>query len=150
MSDVVIESAAPLMAENLAHLHAACFGTEAWSADQMNGSLALDSSRGWVVLCAGKPVAFLLAQISGEEAEILTFGVHPDFRRKGLGGRLLGLLQACIPEGGAVFLEMAADNMPARHLYLKCGFVQTSSRKGYYARAGQAVDAICYLYKKQG
>jgi ribosomal-protein-alanine N-acetyltransferase len=41
------------------------------------------------------------------------------------------------------FLEVAADNDAARHLYNAYGFAEVARRKSYYARKGSnSVDAI--------
>jgi len=46
--------------------------------------------------------------------------VHPDFRRRGLGSLLLR--EAMAPLSGAVELNVAKNNQPARALYEKAGF----------------------------
>ena len=82
-----------------------------------------------------------------DEAELLTIAAHPDHRRKGLAQNLMqSWTQAAAARGArTAFLEVAADNAGAIALYLRCGFVETGRRKGYYARpdAGR-VDALLF------
>jgi len=129
----------------LAALHAACFGAEAWSADQLYGSLNLPTTRG-IGLCAGEQMgAFSLAQVTDEETEILTICVDPARRRCGFGQRLLRESVAAQAKG-TVFLDVAADNVPALRLYEKTGFMLFGRRPCYYDRPEGKVDALTYRY----
>jgi len=69
-----------------------------------------------------------------DEAHIATIAVHPDYRHRGIGRRLLaeGLLQAA--EGGAVksLLEVRAGNTEALHLYYGLGYKAVGLRPNYY------------------
>ncbi|MEW6372396.1 MAG: GNAT family N-acetyltransferase [Pseudomonadota bacterium] len=58
---------------------------------------------------------------------LLGMGVHRDWRRHGLGARLLGhALDWARQQGLAwVDLEVLSNNLPARRLYERSGFVQT-------------------------
>jgi ribosomal-protein-alanine N-acetyltransferase len=62
-----------------------------------------------------------------------------------LARRLLEHAAATAAARGAtsLFLEVAADNAAALHLYQAAGFHAVGRRAGYYARnAGPAVDAL--------
>ena len=90
-------------------------------------------------------LGFLLMQHVLDEAEILTFVVAPHKQNKGIGESLLraSLEWGMTKELNRVFLEVAADNAPARRLYDRFGFVQTGLRAGYYS----GIDAILMEYK---
>lgn len=88
---------------------------------------------------------FILVRIVADEAEILTLAVRPAARRSGLGGRLVLAAAAAAAESGAarMFLEVADDNVAARALYARAGFVEAGRRPGYYARPdGSRRDAL--------
>lgn len=88
---------------------------------------------------------FLLGRAAAGEAELLTLAVAPEARNRGLGLRLVSrfLYQARLRGAAAAFLEVAADNAPARALYARAGFRETGRRRGYYRDAGgQPVDAL--------
>ena len=76
---------------------------------------------------------------------MLSCAVDAEFPKIGT-ARLL--LQAAFDAGGSwgqrrVFLEVAADNMPARALYVGLGFDIVGRRPRYYRRpGGEAVDAL--------
>jgi len=74
----------------------------------------------------------------------LGMGVHPDYRGRGLGTRLL---QACIAKAWAkgltrVELESRADNLAAIHLYRKLGFTQETVKARGLRFDGTYYDAV--------
>jgi len=91
-------------------------------------------ARGWVAEEVGRVIAMLLLWLVVDEAHIATIAVHPDFRRKGLGERILiHALQAAQAEGAQrAFLEVRAGNTGAQDLYKKYGFVVDGVRPKYY------------------
>lgn len=129
----------------LASLHVHAFGSEAWSAAQIEGSLRLATTQGHGVWLDGRLVAFCLVQRLEDEAEILTICVDPDERRRGLARQLLRFVIEA-QKSGAIFLEVAQDNAAAISLYESCGFQLTGRRPGYYRRAEGSVDALNYRY----
>ena len=79
-----------------------------------------------------------------DEVDILNLGVHPDFRRNGVGRNLmLFLLCRCrkmnIKRG---VLDVKVTNSPARNLYESLGFKKVGVRKKYYPDTKE--DAILY------
>ena len=78
----------------------------------------------------GRVVAFQAIQsLTGGEAEILNLAVHPEFRRRGIGTRLLGQLDFEV-----LYLDVRAANQTALRFYHKHGFVKTGHRRKYYQR----------------
>ncbi|MFX4921938.1 GNAT family N-acetyltransferase, partial [Acinetobacter baumannii] len=69
-------------------------------------------------------VGFIIAQIPGDEAEILSVGVIDRWQRSGLGRRLVEALirAAQRAEARRIFLEVAVDNEPALRLYQSLDF----------------------------
>lgn len=79
-------------------------------------------------------VAALVIWLIVDEAHIATIAVHPNYRHRGIGRRLLaeGLLQAA--ERGAVksLLEVRSGNAEALHLYYGFGYKAVGLRPNYY------------------
>jgi ribosomal-protein-alanine N-acetyltransferase len=69
------------------------------------------------------------------EYEIHTIGVDPDYQGRGIGRRLVAELLE-IASGGAVYLEVRTDNVPAIKLYESFGFINVGLRKRYYRASG--------------
>lgn len=78
----------------------------------------------------------------GETAQIMTVGVLPAARRRGIGRVLVRALVAHARQQGAaeVLLEVRVDNDAARALYDSEGFDVLGRRRGYYDHG--RVDAI--------
>jgi ribosomal-protein-alanine N-acetyltransferase len=94
------------------------------------------------VLC---PAGFVLARVASDEAEVLSLGVVPEFRRLGVARALMLALmrQATTREASKIFLEVGADNFAAEKLYRNLGFFEVGRRKNYYLRANrELVDAL--------
>ena len=98
------------------------------------GSIALVATGGHPLDIGG----FVLAQIAADEAEILTLGVSDDWRRRGVGARLVDGIKRAAARAGAksLFLEVAQSNTAAHRLYGLAGFVEAGRRNAYYVRAG--------------
>ncbi len=79
-------------------------------------------------------VGALVIWLIVDEAHIATGAVHPNYRHRGVGRRLLaeGLLQAA--DRGAVksLLEVRSGNTEALHLYYGFGFKAVGLRPNYY------------------
>ncbi len=119
---------------NLADLHAKCFPHKPWGAAdfadlQKSGCEIIASQNGFIVY---RTVA--------DEAEIITIGVAPDARRAGIAAAMLGIIEGDLKKRNVthIFLEVAADNTPARSLYQNNGYVEIGVRPKYY----DGVDAI--------
>lgn len=63
--------------------------------------------------------AYALVRQDAGILDILRFGVHPDYRRKGLGSKLLGMV---LKEGKPTMLTVKRDNEHALDMYLRHGF----------------------------
>jgi len=69
-----------------------------------------------------------------DEAHIGTFAIHPDYRQRGIGQRLLAESLLQVHEMGVrqCYLEVRRSNLAAQNLYKKFGFQITSVRSRYY------------------
>jgi len=77
----------------------------------------------------GKIVGYCQIRPEGgmERQEELTFGIHPDHRRKGLGRSLLEMsLNRAAKQGKNMCLEVDASNDVAIHLYTRSGFKEVA------------------------
>jgi ribosomal-protein-alanine N-acetyltransferase len=91
------------------------------------------------------PAGVLICRTAAGEAEILTVGVAPWARRKGVGKALMVAAIGVAREIGAgeMFLEVDVDNTPAVALYERLGFARAGLRKAYYDRgANGRADAL--------
>ncbi len=118
----------------LACIHADAFAPgDRWTAASFAGLLQMPGVFGLLDDRGG----FVLGREAGGEAEILTLAVAPASRRQGIGRRLVAGVLECA--SGPVFLEVAADNPAALHLYWALGFEQCGRRRDYYAPGRDAL-----------
>lgn len=146
MRGLICRRASAEDAGHLATLHALCFEAP-WDTASFVRLLSRPGALGLLgkrqETCA--PVAFVLFDHVGEEAEILTLGVHPACRKRSVAASLLAKGFEELAGSGArrLFLEVAADNMPALALYRSTGFTVSGRRSGYYRRnSGPPADAL--------
>ena len=68
------------------------------------------------------------------EARILMLAVDPNFRRKGIGGSLMGhFIELCNTRGvRRIYLEVRVSNTNAVEFYLRYGFSKGSTYHGFY------------------
>jgi ribosomal-protein-alanine N-acetyltransferase len=87
-------------------------------------------------------VGYLCLWEIGHEIHITNLAVHPEWRRRGVGHRLLALAMADgIARGVTLaFLEVRPSNARALALYESLGFQVIGRRSGYYFDTGE--DAL--------
>lgn len=72
-----------------------------------------------------------------DEIHLINLGVHPDYRRKGVGTQLFRKIPPHPPllkggKGGFIYLEVRVSNEGAKKFYEKLGFQVIGMRKNYY------------------
>ena len=97
----------------------------------------------YLVARAGdRVVAFAGVWLMVDEAHVTTFGVHPDWRRQGIGRQLLlNLAELSVAIGARrMTLEVRVSNGEAQGLYRQFGFEIAGRRHRYYTDDGE--DAL--------
>jgi ribosomal-protein-alanine N-acetyltransferase len=130
----------------LARLHARCF-CDAWGVGMLRQVLAMPGAFGLVARWGGRDsiIGFALARVAADECELLSLGVAPEHRARGVGLMLLGATLERSAAAGArsLFLEVAEDNVPALKLYRGIGLVPVGRRPDYYEnRDGSRTSAL--------
>lgn len=115
-------------------IESASFGSP-WSAnhfmDELNNrdlSIPLVLVRDQII------VAYAVVWIILDECHVANIAVHPEFRRGGLGDRLMRhiVTVACERACARIMLEVRSSNAPAIGLYERHGFERVGIRKNYY------------------
>jgi ribosomal-protein-alanine N-acetyltransferase len=128
----------------MAHAHAKAFAEKSWREDEFEDLLDGEGIYGFLAQGA-EPHGVILCRVAAGEMEVLTLGVTPAARRRGVASALMA---AALPEARAlgaaeVFLEVAVDNQGAIALYERLGFREAGLRKAYYDRGAEGlVDAL--------
>lgn len=127
----------------MAHAHAQAFEA-AWREDEFEDLLEGEGIFGFLAH-DDAPLGVILCRIAADEMEVLTVGVTPKARRRGVGRALMTAALGAARQAGAAsaFLEVAVDNDGAEALYRELGFTRAGLRKGYYDRgAAGCADAL--------
>jgi len=117
----------------IAAIERACF-SDPWTAAGIAETVQYGTARAFVAVDSGRVVGYMMARISGEEAEILNLAVLPADRRRGLARQLLTAGLAALGEAmvAEVYLEVRESNAGAIALYQGFGFRPVGLRSDYY------------------
>ncbi len=128
---------------NVAKLDRVCFTTP-WSEESFEYEAHLNPLAYYLVAEAedGSIVGYMGIWHILDEGHITNVAVHPDFRDRGLGSKLISEIIACSDVVGMkrYTLEVRVSNEAALHTYRKFGFSEAGLRTNYYEDDGE--DAI--------
>jgi [ribosomal protein S18]-alanine N-acetyltransferase len=120
----------------LAELERRC-NPQPWTLAQWQSAFqaANQTRQAHVLSVNGECVGYGLLQEVVDEVEVQLLGIHPDWRRRGMGRLLLQsmLRDAASRQVAKVHLEVRAGNADALRLYAALGFSETGRRRDYYA-----------------
>lgn len=139
----MIERAGPADAEVVAALEAEALGRDAWSpalvAQGVAGELPTIHYLVWRE--AGVVVAYAVASVAGDVAELQRIAVDARHRRSGIGRCLLAdvVRRARAEDVDRLLLEVRPDNDDALAFYAAQGFVELDRRLRYYRDGADAV-----------
>ncbi|WP_310498666.1 GNAT family N-acetyltransferase [Sandarakinorhabdus sp.] len=107
---------------------------EAWSMLQLAGSMTMPSSFARLAATGDSIRGFSLSRAAGPEVELLLIAVAPLHRGAGMGRTLLehAISESFQRGASEIFLEVRENNLAARALYARCGFVDVGRRDNYY------------------
>jgi ribosomal-protein-alanine N-acetyltransferase len=131
----------PSEAEAVAGLFAEAKEAAHWSAAEL---VRIETSgiQVWVAMENEALAGAVAFRGAADEGEILNLAVVRDWRKKGIGRRLMerALREAAALGVRGVFLEVRESNAGARAFYGGMGFAETGRRRGYYGRPDE--DAV--------
>ena len=120
-------------ASQVAELETLCF-SDPWSVNAISSEVTNPLSY-WLVAMDGERVAgYIGSQSVLGEADMMNLAVSPDYRRQGIGQKLVERLIGDLKARGThiLVLEVRASNESAIALYQKLGFTQVGRRPNYY------------------
>ena len=115
-------------------LEKSCFGRDAWPWIDILAALTFPEIVRLKAVSRDRLVGFVIGDRRRREGLgwIASIGVHPDFRRLGIGSRLLTACERdlAMPR---IRLTLRDSNRPARSLYQQCDYVEIDVWRRYYA-----------------
>lgn len=119
----------------LVDLEALTFPEDPWSPFMLADELSSPASRYWIAMDeAGVPIGYGGVKVGGDQADVMTIGVAPRARGRGVGRAILDALLEWARQVGAVeiFLDVRPSNEGAIALYNSRGFVEIGRRPRYF------------------
>lgn len=134
--EVILRAATPHDIEAILAVQRASPGAGAWEATDYGDALSDEGTFCLLAEDQGREgvAGFLVGRTIADELEILNLAVARDFRRRGIGRRLVAdALERAQGHGvGKCWLEVRAANRAAREFYRALGFAENSRRRRYY------------------
>ena len=111
-----------------------------WSKEQLSWELnSQPTAENYVMIARGNMIGYLFSHVVDDDVQILNIAIDIPFQHKGYGEQLLSYLLDQFNTDSSIHLEVRKSNFPAINLYLKFGFHETGTRKGYYADGEDAI-----------
>jgi ribosomal-protein-alanine N-acetyltransferase len=136
-----VEDASIRDLDRLHEIETECFRREAFTRTQIAQLLSGYNSIALIARVEGQIVGFVIAEIYVDgrvlQGHICTIEILPNFRRRGLGEKLLQEIEELFKQKGvkASALEVREDNVPAIELYRKLGYEKIGRLRNYYGEA---------------
>ncbi|MGG7076420.1 ribosomal protein S18-alanine N-acetyltransferase [Clostridium sardiniense] len=107
---------------------------ESWGLDSITKEISNKLARYVVCKEDNKVVGFAGAWLIASEGQITNVAVHPEYRGKGIGKKLMESLISSLKQEdcNAITLEVRESNTVAKNLYKNFGFISEGIRKNFY------------------
>ena len=133
----------------IADLEQICFENDPWTYSAFEEIAKQDGCKIYAIsdMQLSKIVAYSVFYYALDQGDLANIAVDPEYRRWGLGSKLLAYTVQKATENGVneLFLEVRASNVPAIGLYEKSGFVNIGTRRNYYKHPKE--DAVIMVLK---
>ena len=111
-----------------------------WSKEQLSWELnSQPAAENYVMIARGNMIGYLFSHVVDDDVQILNIAIDIPFQHKGYGEQLLSYFLDQFNTDSSIHLEVRKSNFPAINLYLKFGFHEAGTRKGYYSDGEDAI-----------
>ncbi len=121
-------------------LEALCFSDHPYRPEFLRWILENPRAATLVWVEGGDVLGSVMILLENGQSRVLSIGVHPDRRRRGIGARLLAAAERVAVERGATLcrLEVSTRNAPAIAMYKANGYRSDGVLLGYYSAGDDA------------
>ena len=139
--EITIETASIKLLDKLVEIEGQCFDQEAFSKRQISYLLTGYNTIALVAKANSEIAGFIIAQVEVENdvlyGHIITINVSPNYRRKGIGRKMLQEIEEMLKQKGIMecHLEVRENNSAALHLYQNNGYKKVGKLEKYYGKA---------------
>ena len=111
-----------------------------WSKEQLSWELnSQPAAENYVMISRDNMIGYLFSHVVDDDVQILNIAIDIPFQHKGYGEQLLSYFLDQFNGDSSIHLEVRKSNFPAINPYLKFGFHETGTRKGYYSDGEDAI-----------
>ena len=124
----------------LLELEKVCFRTNPYRKEQIEWFLSTRKAVTFLSTRDDVAVGSVMLSIGGSEGKVVSIGVHPDWRGKGVAKELMKVADKWFTDLGVtvVGLEVSVQNPEAIRLYSSLGFEVKRTLKSYYSKREDA------------
>ena len=120
-----------------------------WSKNQIINQINKKTNLAFGAFYNETLVSFILGDVFNiekiSEYEILLIYVRKDFRKKGLGTKLLNKIEENNARLKKIYLEVSKHNSEGISFYTKMKFIGTHTRKNYFLKKNNHIDALAMV-----
>jgi ribosomal-protein-alanine N-acetyltransferase len=118
-----------------------------WAEEQLLEFNRQRNQIGMIVEIEEEIVGYMLYELRRDSIHLARMGVHPDYRRCGIGRQIIDKLIAKLSSGRRhrLTLDCRESNLAAQLFYRSCGLKAVGIRQGHYADTGE--DAYAFEYR---
>lgn len=150
MKEIQIVPFAEQHVADIAKLEQLCFA-DPWTEDGLREELDNICARFLTAVDeTGTVAGYIGCHTVLDEGYIANVAVSPDFRRQGIGKKLVQALLAQSTDLSFVTLEVRVSNDPAIRLYTGCGFQPAGTRKKFYSHPTEDALLMTRFRKEAG
>lgn len=133
MSDIIVRKAVLEDVSAIAEIERMSI-PQPWSEAAFANALAQENAVTLAAVCDGAVCGFITGVYVLDSADIYSVATAEEYRRKGVGGKLLEAFFGALPdEVFTVGLEVRESNLAAISLYENHGFERVGLRKNFYS-----------------
>jgi ribosomal-protein-alanine N-acetyltransferase len=123
----------------VARLHRRCFPPSlAYRLSTIFALFLWPRSRFLVARSGSTLVGCVIGDFQGGQTRVITIGVDPEWRRRGIASGLLREIEENLRSGN-VILMVEAGNTGAQMLYRRCGYLPVGESRNYYGRGRHGI-----------
>ena len=117
-----------------------------WSKNQIINQINKKTNLSFGAFYNETLVSFILGDLFNiekiSEYEILLIYVRKDFRKKGIGTKLLNIIEESNSRLKKIYLEVSKKNSEGVSFYTKMKFIEMHTRKNYFFIKNKYIDAL--------
>lgn len=132
-------------------IEAASFGAHAWIEPDFRRSLSTKTCIGMVAELGDQVVGYMVYELHKAKLDILNFAVHPSWRRRGVGRRMVSKLASKLSDHRRTSITLAVreTNLAAQLFFHSQGFMAERVIRGYFSSQPDE-DAFLMRYRSRG